>query len=139
MNFRIEVICVADDGTEQRREILTVAKDQVTMETLGLTLAEGKALVATVQTYVVAQQVVAYLEQQHLCSSCGKPHLSKEPRRSMVKTVFGPVAVSNPRWHRCACQTIGPLTFRPTRQWLTGHTSPELLYLETKWASPVKV
>lgn len=33
MNFRIEVICVADDGTEQRREILTVAKEQVTMET----------------------------------------------------------------------------------------------------------
>lgn len=132
MNFRIEVICVADDGTEQRREILTVAKEQLTMETLGLTLAEGKALVATVQTYVVAQQVATYLEQQRLCRSCGKLHLSKEPRRSTVKTVFGPVAVSNPRWYRCPCQTTGPLTFRPTTQWLTGHTSPELLYLETK-------
>ena len=135
MNFRIEVICVADDGMEQRREILTVAKEQITMETLGLTLAEGKALVATVQTYVVAQQAAAYLEQQRPCSSCGKPHLSKEPRRSTVQTVFGPVAVPNPRWHRCACQTAGPQTFRPTTQWLTGHTSPELLYLETKWAS----
>src|SRR5262245_17656988 len=52
-----------------------------------------------------------------------------------MHTVFGPVTVPNPRWYRCACQESGPLTFRPTAQWLTGHTSPDLLYLETKRAS----
>jgi hypothetical protein len=135
MNVRIEVICVDDDGTEQRREVMTLAREHVLMETLGLTLAEGKELLATVQTYVVEQQVVAYLERQRRCVSCGKPHLSKEPRRSTVKTVFGRVAIPNPRWHRCACQKSGPLTFRPTARWLTSHNSPELLYLETKWAS----
>ncbi|MBI3302756.1 MAG: hypothetical protein HYZ72_11880 [Deltaproteobacteria bacterium] len=114
MNFRIEVICVGDDGTEQPREIMTVAKEQVTMETLGLTLAEGKELLAAVQTYVVAQQAAAYLEHQRPCATCGKPHCSKEPRRSTVNTVFGPVAVPNPRWHRCICQKTGPQTFRPT-------------------------
>jgi len=50
MNFRIEVICVGDDGTEQRREVLAVSKDALTIDTLGLTLAEGKELVANVQT-----------------------------------------------------------------------------------------
>jgi len=44
MNFRIEVICVGDDGTEQRCEVMAVAKEHVSMETLGLTLAEGKEL-----------------------------------------------------------------------------------------------
>src|SRR5258707_3338571 len=29
----------------------------------------------------------------------------------------------------------GPQTFRPMRTWLNGQTSPEMLYLETKWAS----
>ncbi len=29
----------------------------------------------------------------------------------------------------------GPQTFRPMRSWLNGQTSPEMLYLETKWAS----
>ena len=52
-----------------------------------------------------------------------------------VNTVFGPVAVPHPRWHRCECQTEGPKTFRPTAVWLRGRTSPELLYLETKWGS----
>jgi hypothetical protein len=29
-----------------------------------------------------------------------------------VKTVFGPVEVPNPRWHRCSCQSIGPSNAR---------------------------
>lgn len=98
------------------------------METLGLTLAEGKALLANVQTYVVTQQAAAYLEQERPCAMCKNPHLSKEQRRSPVHAVFGPVAVPNPRWHCCACQETGPQTFRPTARWLTGHTNPELLY-----------
>jgi hypothetical protein len=35
--------------------------------------------------------------------------------------------VPSPREHRCPCQTTGPLTFRPTPPWLSGHTSPELV------------
>jgi hypothetical protein len=135
MNFRLEVICMRDDGTEEHREVLTLAKEQLAMETLGLTLAEGKELLANVQTVVVQEQATTYLAQQRACTTCGKLHRSKEPRQSTVNTVFGPVSVPNPRWHRCACQKTEPLTFRPTAQWLTGHTSPELLYLETKWAS----
>src|SRR5262245_55096249 len=135
MNFRIEIICVRDDGIEERREVLTVAKEQLVMETLGLSLAEGKALLSAVQACVVEEQATAYLAQHRACAACGKPHQSKEPRRSKVNTVFGTVAVPNPRWHRCACQETGPQTFRPTAQWLTGHNSPDLLYLETKWAS----
>jgi len=56
-------------------------------------------------------------------------------RATTVKRMFGPVAVPNPRWRRCVCQNEGPMTFRPTAAWLQGRTSPELLYLETKWAS----
>jgi len=48
----------------------------------------------------------------------------------------GAVEAPNPRWERCQCQTEGPRTFRPSAAWLQGaRTSPELLYLETKWAS----
>jgi hypothetical protein len=135
MNFRLELICVQDDGTEERREVLTLAKGQLAMETLGLTLAEGKTLLSTVQACVVEAQASAYLAQRRACATCGKSHRSKEPRQSTVNTVFGPVPVPNPRWHRCVCQNNGSKTFRPTAQWLTGHTSPDLLYVETKWAS----
>src|SRR5690242_2000416 len=102
MNFRIEVICVREDGTEERREVLTVTKEQLVMETFGLTLAEEKALLLAVQTAVVEEQTAAYLGQHRSCPTCGKSHRSKEPRQSTVNTVFGPVAVPNPQWHRCA-------------------------------------
>jgi len=52
-----------------------------------------------------------------------------------VKTLFGVVEIANPRWNRCPCQDNGPKTFRPAASWLRGKASPELLYLETKWAS----
>ncbi len=76
MNFRIEVICVGDDGTEQHCEVMAVAKEHVSMETLGLTLAEGKELLANVQTYVVEQQATTYLEQHRICPDCGRKYLS---------------------------------------------------------------
>jgi len=135
MNFRIEVICIDEDGTEQRREVMAIAKEHLVMETLGLTLAEGKELLSKVQDYVVAQQSATYLEQHRACLHCGRTYRSKGQGRSTVNTVFGPVVVPNPRWQRCVCHETGPQTFRPTARWLTDHTSPELLYLETKWAS----
>ena len=61
----------------------------------------------------------------------------KDTGTTPVKTVFGQVAVPNPRWNRCVWATTGPKTFRPTKAWLQGRTSPEMLYLETKWASLV--
>jgi len=125
MNVRLELICVKEDGTEERREVLTFAKEQLAMETLGLTVAEGKALLSAVQTCVVEAQTTTYLVERRACAACGKPHRSKEPRRSTVRTVFGPVTAPNPRWHRCACQESGPLTVRPTAQRLIGHTSPD--------------
>src|SRR5262245_24302939 len=42
MNCRIELICVKEDGTEERREVLTFAKEQLAMETLGLTWPKAK-------------------------------------------------------------------------------------------------
>ena len=100
-----------------------------------MTLKEGKALLAGVQGFVVAQQVRQFLDQYRPCPQCGQRHTSKDTGNTPVKTVFGPVQVPNPRWNRCSCQTDGPRTFRPMRAWLQGRTTPGMLYLETRWAS----
>ena len=87
------------------------------------------------QDFVVAQQVHEDLERHRMCPHCGQRYTSKDSGSTPVNTLFGRVQVLNPRWNRCACQTEGPKTFRPMRTWLNGQTSPEVLYLETKWAS----
>jgi hypothetical protein len=43
--------------------------------------------------------------------------------------------VPNPRWQQCDCHTHTNKTFRPLRALLPERSSPELRYLETKWAS----
>jgi hypothetical protein len=105
------------------------------METLGMNLTESKALFAGVQDFVVAQQAREELEQRRACPQCRRRYTTKDSGSTPVSTVFGRVEVPNPRWNRCSCQTEGPQTFRPMRTWLNGQTSPEMLYLETKWAS----
>ena len=135
MKFRVEVICVNDEGAEQRRNVMEMERQKLAMETLGLSLAEGKTLLRGVQDFVASQQAAEYLERRRNCPSCGQRYHSKEAGTSTVETVFGAVAVPNPRWERCPCQTQGAKTFRPTATWLKGRTSPERLYLETKWGS----
>ena len=134
MKFRVEVICLDDEGAEQRRDVMQMERSELAMETLGLTLAEGKAILRGVQDFVASQQISEDLKRRN-CPNCGQRYHSKEAGTSMVETVFGPVAVPNPRWERCPCQREGPKTFRPTATWLKGRTSPERLYLETKWGS----
>ena len=67
MSVRVEVVCVNPDASEQRREVLTVEARELAMETLGMNLSEGKALLAGVQDFVVAQQVYEHLEQRPTC------------------------------------------------------------------------
>src|SRR5258708_10686795 len=135
MKVRVQVVCLNADGDEQRRQVLTIERRELAMETLGMNLTESKALLACVQDFVVAQQVREDLEQRRACPHCRRRYTSKDSGSTPVSTVFGRVEVPNPRWNRCACQTEGSQTFRPMRTWLNVQTSPEMLYLETKWAS----
>ena len=135
MKFRVEVVCVGEEGDEARGDVLTMERHQLAMDTLGLTLRESKAMLVGVQDFVIAHQAAEDLKQRRPCPSCGKRHTAKGGGATAVKTLFGVVQVANPRWHRCPCQGHGPKTFRPSASWLVGQTSPELLYVETKWAS----
>jgi len=135
MTFRVEVVCLHDGG-EQRCNVMEMERAELALETLGMSVAEGKAILHGVQDFMATQQVVEDLKHRRVCSACGQRYPSKEAGTHTVKTVFGAVAVPNPRWERCHCQGEGPRTFRPSAAWLQGaRTSPELLYLETKWAS----
>jgi hypothetical protein len=135
MKIRVQLCCVPEAGIETRHEVLALERTDLAMETLGLTLDEGKALLHGVQECLVAEQVAEDLAHRQRCPDCGARHASKGQGAIAVQTVFGPVAVPNPRWHRCGCQATGPKTFRPTTAWLTEQTSPELQYLETRWGS----
>ena len=43
MKFRIQVVRVADDGAERMKEVLEFERQELAMETLGMSFAEGKS------------------------------------------------------------------------------------------------
>ena len=135
MKWRVEVVCVDAEGKERRQAVLELEREQLTMETLGLNLGESKTLLEGVQRCMADEQVTADLRPRRRCPDCGQHYRVKAGGTTEIKTLFGAVRIANPRWERCACQEGGPETFRPAASWLRGRTRPELLYLETKWAS----
>jgi hypothetical protein len=136
MRFRVEVVCVADDGVEQTRAVTEFTRQDLVMESLGMTLAEGMAALKAMQEFVTERQAAEFLQRARPCLRCRRPFSSKSAGTTTVRTVYGTVRLPNPRWYRCACEPADtPKTFRPLQRWLRGTTSPELLYLESKWAS----
>ena len=77
MKFRIEVIWVSENGTEERSKVTAIERQELAMETLGLNLAEGKSILEGLQDFIVAQQTAEDLEQRQACPRCGRAHTSK--------------------------------------------------------------
>ncbi|MFK7602166.1 ISKra4 family transposase [Deinococcus sp. SM5_A1] len=115
----------------------TLERDELSLETLGLSLQEGKALLRDVQQRLIEAQLDAFLDAQRSCTTCGEAHSNKGKHPIRLRTAFGAFEVDSPRWRRCACGADLKVTktFSPLAALFTGHVHPELLYLETKWAS----
>jgi len=135
MHFRIQVVAVGDDGTEHAQEIADLTRAETRIETTGLTLEESKQVLQTLQRAIIERQVAAYFAQQRACPQCGQMRRLKDSETAPFRTLFGVVAIHNPRWEQCACQPHTTKTFRPLSALLPTRTSPELLCLETKWAA----
>src|SRR5215208_4043640 len=71
------------------------------LASLGLTLTEGKRLLAGVQRKIVAAQARAHAARRPECRGCGAACRVKDYRHHAIATLFGQVAVRLPRF-RCA-------------------------------------
>jgi hypothetical protein len=136
MKFRVELTYIADDG-EEVLPIACLERDEIALETLGLTLAEGKTILKAIQQVMVEKPLSAYVERQRHCPECGGLRTSKGHHDMTLRTAFGNLTVKSPRLHHCTCSSAPAKTFSPLAELLPEHTSPELLFLETKWASLV--
>jgi hypothetical protein len=129
------VICADDEGTDTIHEVAVLEKDCQRIEQLGLTLAEAKQLLTQLQQHVVAQQARLFVTTRSHCVACGTLLVRKEESTRVLRTLFGTVLLPSPRLYHCRCQGQQTSTFRPLSGLLTASTTPELLFLETKWAS----
>jgi hypothetical protein len=139
MRVRVLLEIAADDGTAgAATEVAVFTKQTERAEDLGLSIAEGKALMAAVQQQVVDAQVASWTERQRCCEACGARRHSKGSYPVVFLTLYGDVQLASPRLHRCSCQGVeGPATISPLRTLIPDYVAPERLYLEARWASLV--
>lgn len=139
MRVRVLLQITGDDGTvSPAEEVAAFEKVTERPEDLGLSIAEGKAMLAAAQRQVVDVQVGSWADRHRGCEACGKRRRSKGSYSVIFMTLYGDVRLSSPRLHRCPCQsTDGPATVSPLRRLIPDHVAPERLYLEARWSSLV--
>src|SRR6266571_2205535 len=138
MQLKVQLVICGDDGREEQvQEVAILEKDCQRIEHLGLTLAEAKELLATLQQHLVAQQAATFVAARAQCDDCGATLQAKGQHTRTFRTLFGTITLTSPRLYHCRCQRRKTTTFRPLNLLLTEPTAPELLFMETKWASLV--
>ncbi len=136
MKVEIQITIKSDDGQIQEQEqIACLQRGTLTPEELGMNLAEAKELTHRVQETMVRCQTAEFVKQQSMCPHCGKKRALKGNHEIIYRTLFGKLKVSSPRLYQCSCQDTAKRTESPLAELLPERTAPELLYLESKWAS----
>jgi hypothetical protein len=134
--WRVKLIAELEPGVISETEVARVERhDFAVSETLGLTLDEGKRLMATTQAEIVCAQVSTMGERFRWCEHCGARLLSKGYYPATFRSVFGDVGVRIRRLRACACRMGQPEPKSFGAVFATGGVAPELAYVTAKFAA----
>ena len=137
MKLKLQLIIESDSGeAEVVQEVTKLERHSLRPENLGLTLSEAKELLQEVQRAMVTHQGTGYVTQQIPCPKCGKIQSRKGNHQIVLRTLFGKLRLDSPRLYHCGCRSKEEYrSFSPLAELLTERTTPELSYLESKFAA----
>lgn len=135
MRLIIEAHLVDDEGSTERIELASIER-ALTTDPLGMSLAEGKSLLAAAQQHLVDSQCQGIASAHAHCERCDARLRLKGWHQRQIKTVFGLVNVHSPRvrYCRCANKPAGA-SFSPLTRVVPTSMTPALEYLQVKWAA----
>jgi DNA-directed RNA polymerase subunit RPC12/RpoP len=139
--IRMAIQVVLIDEAEDRRDVHEIARiDRAGLcaEALGLSLAEGKESSGGIQRILAGAQVNEWQEANRICPECGRRRSLKGRHPILFRTPFCTLRLDSERVRSCPCAGKPKrLSISPLAALLSERVSPELLYLETKFASLV--
>src|SRR4051794_41014183 len=99
-------ITVQSDETEAEvvREVACLERGPLQPETLGLSLAEARAILAGLEQTLVEQQSAAFIAQQRRCPQCGRERACKGHHQIVFRTPFGKLKLDSSQLYGCPCQ-----------------------------------
>src|SRR3982751_3649868 len=131
----MRLVSLGAEGEEHSTDVLRIAGpgDLTDLASLGLTLAEGKRLLAGVQQELVAAQARVHAVRRPEGRSCDGACRVKDYRRHAIATLFGQVTVQSPRFRCAGCGTIAAGVEWPPH----ARSTPELDRLRSRPAAEV--
>ncbi|BDB29298.1 hypothetical protein Tamer19_52120 [Cupriavidus sp. TA19] len=136
MRISLQLV-VQDDGGAPATvtEIAQFERDGLDVGSLGLHLEEAKSLLGRLQRTMVTAQVAEAVARTSVCPTCGAQLACKGHRHLVFRSAFGRLSIDSPRLYPCRqCQGDAP-SFSPVANCLPKRVSPELQYLEVKFAA----
>jgi hypothetical protein len=135
MKFKVQI--VIDDGESETRieDIICFDKNSDKGYCAGISLLESKQLLKTLQKKMILYEALAYTNLHQSCPCCLNKLRVKGHHNIQYRTLFGTVSIPSLRLYNCNCHEHLTKTFSPLSTWLPERTSPELVYIEAKWAS----
>jgi hypothetical protein len=104
MRVKLQLVLCSDEGHEETvTEVVTLNKNSQRIEHLGLTLAEAKQLLSTLQRHLLQHQVDPLLDRCSTCPDCGALRKVKAHASRSFRTLFGTYKLDSPRLEHCAC------------------------------------
>jgi hypothetical protein len=135
MLVRIQVIIEPAGETPVTAEIACIDRDDLDAGSIGLHLSEARLVLEGLQGAMVDAQVTEFLGRASRCPDCGS-HLSRNgSHRIIYRSVFGKLGLDSPRFYSCGACSGSRRSASPLAALLVERSSPELQYLETKFAS----
>jgi hypothetical protein len=128
MRWRVLLELTMADGSVRLNEVVSGGGrpiDPLADSPIGLTLAEGKTILATLQARLVEAQADAYCAARRQCGHCGSSRAMKGWRRRRLVTLFGTVELPAPRFKPCRCGVASRQHLSPLSEVMPDRCTPE--------------
>ena len=135
MRFTIKLVIEDDCGKTTTGDVININRGVEGSNTVGLTLDESKYILKSLQKNIVLQQCKDVANASRACPHCKKKRKLKDYKTIQYRTLFGIISIPSPRLLHCKCNAVSIKTCSPLNTYLAERNSPELQYIETKWAS----
>jgi len=126
MKWRVMLELVGPDGTVGVHEVGgRTAVAEYAPRLIGLTLDEGKHLLAALQVHLVQAQAEDHCGRRRRCQRCGALRPIKGQRSRRLVSLFGTVKVRAPRFAPCRCAVTCRRTLNPVAEIMPDRCTPE--------------
>ena len=100
---------------------------------VGLSIEDGKTILASLQRHLVEQQCALYVLFRRHCQGCGGTRPIKDYSTRTIQAVYGAVTVQSPRRYPCRrCVPGVDFTITPVSDLCPDRATPELMALTAK-------